>query len=323
MNFTRRSLLASLTIPLPLAALAQDVFPSRPIRIIIPGGAGGLTDGIMRPLAARAGTLLGQQIVIENRPGGGGVIGTVAVQRAPADGYTLLFAANYNMATNVWMVRNLPYDPVKDFAPITRIFTTSFLLVAHPSLNVSSVKELIELVRRNPDQFDFGSVGNGNGSHLAMELFKSMADLRMTHVPYQTPGAMMTDLLAGRVKLAFSFLEVVQQHVQAGKLRALGATSQTRSAQMPDIPTVAEGLPGYYFYSWGGLVAPAGTPRAIIDKINQAFSAAIATPEIHAKLSKDYVAEVATGTPEAFRALIEAEIPRLGDLIKRSGVKFE
>jgi tripartite-type tricarboxylate transporter receptor subunit TctC len=318
----RRTVLAALAggALAPLAH-ADEGFPSRPIRFVIAGGAGGSTDGIVRMVSARAATLLGQPIVIENRPGGGGVVGTMVAAQAPADGHTLLFGATYNMATNVTLVRNLPYEPLKAFTPVTRLFDAHWMLVVHPKLGVNTIAELVALAKKKPGGLNYASFGNGNGSHLAMEVFKSQTGTHIVHIPYQTPGAAVTALVSGQVDLAFLSLDS-SPHVKSGALKAIGYTGSQRSPILPDVPTMAEGVPGYFYTSWGGVVTNAGTPPAVIDKLNQAYTAALNTPEIREKI-RDYGAEAMPSTPDAFRTLIVSEIPRLGQLIRRSGAKVD
>ena len=322
MNPDRRTLLGALAAALVApAARAQADYPNRPLRFVIAGGAGGSTDGIVRLVSGRASALLGQPIVVDNRPGGGGVVGTMIAAQAPADGYTLLFGATYNMATNVTLVKNLPYEPLKAFAPVTRLFDAHWMLAVHPGLGVNSVAELVAMARRSPGRLNYASFGNGNGSHLAMEVFKSQTGTHIVHIPYLTPGAAVTDLLAGRVDLAFLSLDS-SPHVAKGSLKAIGFTGSTRSPILPAVPTMAESVPGYVYTSWGGLVVPAGTPGPVIERLNQAYTTALAVPEIADKI-KEYGAEAMPCSPAAFRGLIESEIPRLGNLIRRSGAKLD
>lgn len=303
------------------AVHAQAPYPTRSLRFVIAGGAGGSTDGIVRLLSARVETMLGQPIVVLNRPGGGGTIGTEFAARSPADGYTLLFGATYNLATNVTLVENLPYQPLRDFSMVTRLFDGNWMLAVNPRTGIRSVPELIESARRNPGKLNYSSFGNGNGSHLAMEVLKAQTGIHIVHIPYLTPTAAVMDLVGGRTDIGFLTLES-SVLLDNGSLRAIGFTGKQRSPVIPDVPTMAESVPGYFYTSWGGLVVPSGTPRAIIETLNQAYVTALGDESIRDKI-RGYGAEAVPSTPEAFRSLVEAEIPRLGELIKRSGAKVD
>ncbi|MGE3922640.1 MAG: Bug family tripartite tricarboxylate transporter substrate binding protein, partial [Lautropia sp.] len=255
------------------------------------------------------------------RPGGGGVLGTDVALRAAGDGNTLLFGATYNLATNVTLVRNLSYDPLRAFSMITRLFDSNWFLVVHPRLGLGSIPELVEYAKRNPGRLNYASFGNGNGSHLAMELFKSMVGARIVHIPYQTPGGAVVDLLAGRTDLAFLSPDSLP-HVANGSLKAIGFTGAARSPLMPSVPTMAEAVPGYFYTSWGGVVAPAGVPAPVVSKLNSAYIAALAQNDVRERL-RELGAEPMPSTPEAFHTLVRAEIPRLGQLIRNSGVKLD
>lgn len=324
--FSRRpflvaALAAFTAIAAPFAS-AQDNYPNRPIRMIVPLGAGGTSDAIARAVSERVGQVLGQPIVIENRTGGGSVIGTMVVKNAPADGYTLLFGGSFNLASNVTLVPNLPYDPLKDFEPISRMFDVSLMLVVNPSLNVNSVREFVELAKRNPGKYDYASIGNGSTSHLTMELFKSTAGIHLTHIPYRGAGPAMADLLGGQVQAMMEPIASAGQHVQAGKLKALGFSGNVRSPVMPNLPLIGETYKGFYSSAWGAVLAPAGTPKPIIDKLNKAFVTVLSSPEM-----QDYIAKLGAqavhSTPEGLRAYTQSEIPKWGNVIRNSGAKVD
>lgn len=307
---------------LPDDVFAQDNYPNRPIRMIVPLGAGGTSDAIARAVSERVGALLGQLIIVENRTGGGSVIGTMVVKRARADGYTLLFGGSFNLASNVTLVPNLPYDPTKDFEPISRMFDVSLMLLVHPSLNVSSVKEFVDLANRNPGKFNYASIGNGSTSHLTMELFKSTAGVHLTHIPYRGAGPAMADLLGGHVQAMMEPIASANQHVQTGKLKALGFTGNVRSPVTPNLPLISETYRGFYSSAWGAVLAPAGTPKPIIDKLNKAFVTVLSSPEMKEYIAK-LGAQAVASSPEGLRSYIQSEIPKWEAVIKSSGARLD
>lgn len=304
------------------SAHAQN-YPVKPIRWIVPFSPGGITDTATRVIAPKLSAILGQPVVVENRPGASGVIGTELVAKAAPDGYTLLLGAIAPLAISPNTQKNLPYDPVKDFAPISQMLNTSMLLIVHPSLGVNSLNDLIALAKSRPGQLDYGSNGNGTAGHITMELLKMSTGINITHVPYGAGAQAVTDLLGGHVQLMFDTIAVVGPHVKAGKVKALAISSPKRVAAMPEIPTVAEAgnIPGFYFGGWAGLVAPAGTPADIVTRLHQAIVKILATPEIQDMFSKQYGMEAVSSTPEQFAALIKTEIPKLGKVIASSGPK--
>jgi tripartite-type tricarboxylate transporter receptor subunit TctC len=301
------------------SAQAQD-FPSRPIRVFVGFGPGSGADITARVVGARMSQILGQQIVVENKTGAGSSLAAEAAARAPKDGYTLLMAT-ISQPINAAVVPNLPFDFVKDFAPIALISTTPNLLVVHPSIGVKSVKELIALAKEKPDSLSFGSSGVATGTHLSAELFKVLTGVKMVHVPYGGSAQAVTDLLAGRIQLLFSPASTVIQHVHDGKLVALAATEAKRAAIAPEVPTMAEaGLPGFATGLWFGLLAPAGTPREAIDKISAAANEALKADEVGKALHPQGI-DLLGGTPDDFARYIDSEMKRWDSVARAAGLK--
>ncbi len=300
-----------------------DNYPSNPIKMIVPFPPGGTTDVLARVLSQELTKAWGQPVIVENRPGVGGNIGSDAVAKSAADGYTLLMGTVGTHGINVSLYKKMPYDAVKDFAPITLVAAVPNILVVHPSLPVKSVKELIEYAKANPNKLNFASAGNGTSIHLCGELFKTMAGVSMTHVPYKGSAPAVTDLIGGQVHLMFDNMPSSLPHVKAGKLRALAVTSAKRSPAAPDLPTIAEaGVPGYDATSWFGVLAPAGTPREIVTKLNQEIVRILALPEIKERLSGQG-AEPVGNSPEQFAAHIKTEIAKWSDVVKASGAQVD
>jgi tripartite-type tricarboxylate transporter receptor subunit TctC len=301
------------------AARAED-FPARPIRVIVGFGAGSGADITARVVGARMSEILGQQIVVENKPGAGSSIAADAVARASKDGYTLLMAT-ISQPINAAVVPHLNFDFVKDFSPIVRVSTTANLLVVPPSLGVKSVQELIALAKAKPDSLSFGSSGVATGTHLAAELFKVLTGVQMVHVPYGGSAQAITDLLAGRIQLVFTPASTVIQHVRDGKLVALAATEKKRSAIAPEVPTMEEaGLPGFDTGLWFGLLAPAGTPKAAIDKIAAAANEAIKSEAVVKALQPQGI-DVVGGSPDDFARYIASEMERWDKVARAAGLK--
>ena len=280
--------LIAATAGAPTAAPAQD-YPTRPITLVVPYAAGGGNDAMARIVADKMSKTLGQQIVIENRGGAGGSIATRAVVKAPSDGYTLVLGGTGTLAINPTLYGNVGYDPRKDFAPVGLIGTSALVVLVHPSLPARSIGELIALAKAQPGRINYASAGSGSGIHLATELFQFMAGIKLTHIPYKGSGPALTDLIGGHVNIYFSSLPPAQGVAKDGKVRALAVTGATRSAVLPDLPTVAEaGLPGFEAVLHYGIVAPAGTPRPIIGKLNAALrghTAAICSMAMTASVS--------------------------------------
>ncbi|GMV56405.1 MAG: hypothetical protein AMXMBFR6_22100 [Betaproteobacteria bacterium] len=305
------------------AAIAQT-YPNKPIRWIVPFAAGGITDLAARMMAPKLSSILGQQVIIENRPGAGGVIGTDLAAKAPADGYTLVVGSNAALAINPTLLHKIPYDPVSDYSPISRIGDIPLVLVVPPSLGINSIQELVAFAKAHPGQLNYASTGNGTASHLAMELLKSTTGISATHVIFKGSPQAITDLLAGRVHVMFDTIAPQVPHIRAGKLIALAVTSTKRITAMPDIPTVAEsGFPGFYLVGWMGALAPAGTPISIINRLNDAFIRVLNDPEIRDYFPKHLGMEVFPSSPAQFAAFIKSEIHKWGKLIIDSGAKAD
>jgi tripartite-type tricarboxylate transporter receptor subunit TctC len=319
MNRILAGLAASL---LATAALAQG-YPAKPIRLIVPFAAGGGNDNVARLVGKQLSGSLGQQLVIDNRPGAGGVLGAELAAKAAPDGYTLFLGGVGSHAVNPNLNERLPYDPIRDFAPVVLLAQAPLVLVVHPSVPADSFKAFVALARARPGQLNYASNGNGSSSHLAAVMFDSMAGVDMVHVPYKGLSPALTDLLSGRVQLMFSSVVAILPHIRAEKLRGLAVTGARRLSSMPDLPTIAEsGLPGYEASSWYGVLAPAGTPREIVVKLNTEFVKALAQPEVRTSLLAEG-AEPVGGTPEQFAAHIRSEMERLGKLIREAKIRLE
>ena len=312
------ALLLYCTAPLP--ALAQ-AWPSKSIRWIVPFPPGGGNDTIARAVGQRLAESIGQPVVIDNRPGAGGTIGADLAARAPGDGYTLFLAGVASHGINPALGGRLPYDPVRDFAPVSLLATAPLLLVLHPSLPVRSVKDLLALARARPGALNFASNGRGSSSHMAAELFASMGQVKMEHVPYKGLAPALTDLLGGRVELMFSSLVAILPHVSAGKLRPVATTGSARSAVLANLPTVAEaGLTGYETASWYGVVTPAGTPGPVVERLSSELGRIIRTPAVREQLLADGAVPVGS-TPQAFAAHIKAELARWSKLVRDAKIQ--
>lgn len=318
-NVVRRLTLAAACL-LALSAAAQQ-YPSKPIRIIVPQSAGGSTDLVARPLAQKLGEALGQPVVVDNRPGAGSVIGTDLVAKAAPDGYTLLaVAASVTMSPSLY---RLPFDPVRDLAPISLLSALPNILVVHPSLPVKSVRELIAFAKARPGQLNFGSSGVATGTHLSMELFMYMTDIKMVHVPYKGGAPGVTALMGGETQVNFATITTALPHVKSGRLRALAVSTAKRSAAAPEVPTVAEaGLKGYDYASWIGLLAPAKTPQPIIARLNAESVKAVQTPEMKSIFAMEG-SEPVGNSAEEFQAIMKTEVVRWMKVVKAAGIKGE
>ena len=302
-------------------ALAQD-YPSRPVRLVVPFAAGGPNDIIARLVGGRLSEALGQPIVVENRPGAGGNIGTDFVAKAPSDGYTLLSAGPGSLIINP-LLGSVPYDTARDFAPVSLMASAPNVLVVHPSVPAKSVKELIELARARPRQLNYASGGPGSTPHLSGALFAVMAGIDVVHVPYKGTGPASADLLGGQVQMAFFGIPPLLPHIKSGKLRALAVTGMRRSPELPEVPTVHEAaLPGYEVSPWYGLLAPAGTSRAIITRLNAEVARIVRSPEMMEKLASQG-AEPGGGAPEDYAAAIRADTATWARVIKEAGLRGE
>ena len=302
-------------------AFAQT-YPSKPIKIVVPFPAGGIADLYARLIGARLTDTWGQPIIIENRTGAGGNIGADAVAKSAPDGYTLVMGSFGTHAVNVSLFSSMPYDPVKDFAPIILVLEAEGLLVVHPSVPAQSVLDLIAYARAHPGKLTYASAGMGTASHLAGELFKTMAKVEMTHVPYKGNVPAITDLLAGQTSLLFGTMPTVLPHAKAGKLRALATIGSVRSAAAPDLPTVAETLPGFEVNNWVGLLAPAGTPAFIVRMWNTEVNKIMTSADIKQRLPTEG-ARYAPNSPEEFGAFIKSEIAKWAPVVKASGARVD
>ncbi len=302
-----------------MAAGAQ--YPDRPIRLIVGFPPGGAADILGRIAAQRLTEGVGQQVVVDNRGGAGSLIATETVARANPDGYTLLFTSIPHVI-NPHLYRKVAYDAVRDFAPVVQFVAVPLMMASHPTLPAKSVKELIAHAKASPGQVNYGSGGSGSSSHLAMELFKSMAGVSLVHVPYKGVGPMITDMLAGQVRLTISSAVPLTPQVKGGKLRGLAVTSPKRSPSFPDLPAIAETVPGYEVVNWFGILAPAGTPRAIILRLNQEFNAGLASADLRTRLASQG-ADVAGGTPEEFGKVIRADFAKWAKVVRESGAKVD
>jgi len=304
-----------------LPVLAQS-YPVKPIRLVLPYPPGGGTDVIARPLAQKLTEQLGQQVIVDNRGGAGGNIGMEFVAKSPADGYTLLFALTAQYAVNPSLYPKLPYDPVRDYAPISLLANAPYLLVVHPALPAKSVAELVALVKARPGQLSYSSSGNGSGAHLAGEMLRSLARVEILHVPYKGAGPAMPDLIAGQVQLSFITYTAAGPHIKTGRLRALGVTTAKRSPTLPDLPAIGETVAGYDSAVWYGFAAPAGTPLEIVSKLNAEVLRVLAAPDFRSRITLEAVSPIGS-TPEEFGSFMKSEIVRWAKVVKDSGAKVD
>jgi tripartite-type tricarboxylate transporter receptor subunit TctC len=304
------------------SASAQD-YPKKLIRLVVPYAVGGGTDVIARQLAARMSESLKNPIMVDNRPGANGIIGSEIVANAPPDGYTLLFVSSPHSVNPSMYPKQIHYDTLRDFAPIAQVATSGYILVAHPSLAVRTVQELVALAKARPDQIDYASGGSGSSAQLAAELFKQMAGINLREIPYKGAGPALVAVVSGHVPLVFANMLTVKPHIESGRLRALGIASLKRSAALPSIPTIAEsGVPGYSADAILGMLAPAKTPRPVIDLLNTEAHKAMRTPEM-AEAMKSVGVEEALSTPEEFGRIIESEMNRWGKLVRSLNLHLE
>jgi tripartite-type tricarboxylate transporter receptor subunit TctC len=311
---------AALTLALATAAAAQD-YPTKPVRLIIPFPPGAINDTVGRMIATQLGTRLGKQVVVDNRAGAAGVIGTELAANAPKDGYTLLVVSLVN-AVNPWLYK-LPYDPIKSFEPIAILASAPNVLAVNAELPVKSVKEFIALAKEKPGQLQYASGGIGSFQHLGAELFRLAAGVNMLHVPFKGGGPAMIDVLGGHTKVIFATTITALPHVRSGKLRVLGVGGRERSPALPDIPTIAEaGVPGYEAANWIGIVAPAGTPAAIVAKLHKEISAAVDSPEIQKQFSSEGVEAMRMSSAE-FGDFAVKEMAKWERVVKEGGIKAE
>jgi len=307
-----------------LAGLAQaQPYPVKPIHFIVPFPPGGGNDTVARAIAQQLGPDLGQPVVIDNRPGAGGSVGAELAAKSPPDGYTLFLAGVGSHAVNPNLHARLAYDPVRDFTPITLVATAPSVLVVNPAVPALTVPEFTAYARANPGKLNYASNGNGSAAQLAAAMYESMANVRMVHVPYKGIAPALTDLLSGEVQLMFGTVVALVPHIQAGKLRALAVTSRKRSALLPEVPSLAEsGLPDYEAGSWYGVMAPAGTSREIVERLQGAIARALKQPDVAQRLAAEG-AIVIGSTPAEFGAHIKAELARVGNVVRGAGIRIE
>lgn len=304
-----------------LPAFSQGTYPSKPVRFIIPFAPGGYTDILARTLGQRMANTWGQPFIMDNRPGATGNTATGMAARAPADGYTILMVPS-SFAINPGLFKEVPYDAVRDFAPISLVASSPYILVVHQSVPVQSVRELIEYTKAHQGQLNYSSSGSGTATHVAAELFKSMAAVRITHIPYKGTGAQLTDLLAGQIQMAFGSIGMLP-HVKAGRLKALGVSSAKRSSAFPDLPTVAEaGLPGFDVSSWYGVIAPAGTPKNIVAQLNSEIVRITRLPDVMDGMARSG-ADPVGNSPHEFAVFIKTELTRWAKVIKETGASVD
>ncbi|MES2183178.1 MAG: tripartite tricarboxylate transporter substrate binding protein [Pseudomonadota bacterium] len=321
LNFNRREALATVLAGMSGAALAQPAaaWPTRPLRLIVPLTAGGPTDLLARILAQPLGEHLGQPVIIENRPGAGGNIGAEVAAKADADGYTLFLGTSGPLAINTSLYGNLRFDPVKDFAPVMLAASAPFVVVVNPAMPAKTLPELIAYAKQYPGKLNFGSVP-GTAAHLATELFKTMAGVDITQVPYKGAAPATNDLIAGQIDLSFASTPGVVQHIKGGKLRALAVTSTARLRQLPEVPTLAETLPGYEASVWYGVVVPARTPQAIVARLNAELSRILQDKAVEQQMRQNDF-DPAGSTPAKFGAFIRTETEKWGRVVKSSGAR--
>ncbi len=311
------SALAALSMP------SRAAYPDKPIRLIVPSAPGGAPDVLMRALALQLSQQMGVPFVIDNKPGGSYVIGTMDLVRSPADGYTLAYGNVVSLATNRSLLSNVPYDVDKDLTLISNAVRVVNLMVVNNSLPVKNVPELIAYAKKNPGKLAFASDGNGTTAHLGVELFKSMTGTYMLHVPYRAATAAITDLIGGGIQLMMVNTPVAGPHAQAGRVRALGISSSQRTATYPDIPTIAEsGVPGFEVVAWGGLIGPANMPKELVTRLNAEVRTALASPAVRERF-KALGAETDPSTPEEFRELSRRETAKWAKVVKFSGAKID
>ena len=303
-------------------AIAADKYPTKPIRFILPQGAGGAIDAIARIYGQELGEILGQPVVVENRPGAGGAIGTLAVAKAPPDGYTLLLTLTSSHVVAPFLYKNIGFDPVKDFEPIVMLATAGYLLVAGADFAPNNMKEFIDYAKARPGQVSFASAGNGTLNHLLAEIMQRQAGIQLVHVPYKSSSASVTDVVGGRVPISFQSAASSLAFVKTGKLKVLGVSNEKRMALFPDYPAISETLPGFGATPWYGLMAPAGTPKEIINELHAASVKAMASKNVQEKLALAGV-EISTLGPAQFAALIRDELPKWDRAVKSSGATVD
>lgn len=321
MNFLKvLPLLGVMSFP---ALAAAQTYPEKPIRVILSVPAGATPDVTARLVTPGLSRLLGQQLVVDNRPGAGGMIGAEIASKAPPDGYTLFISSPGALTILPHLRKNVPYDTLRDFAPISLLSIGPFVLITHPSVPAGTVKELIALAKAQPGKLNYASAGNGTANHLAMELFKHMADIDIVHVPYKGAPQAVSDVVAGHMNMMFNSIAPIVGHIKAGRLRVLGIASAQRSPQLPDVPTISEaGVPGFEAVNWFGMFAPAKTPRRIIARLNEAVVKVVRTPEIRAQFLA-LGADPVGSSSEEFAAFVRRDMEKYAKVVKLSGAKVD
>ena len=323
MTMDRRLLLASaFAVSLTAPASAQQ-WPAKPIKIIVPATPGGAIDVIARMLSDKLPATLGQPVVVENKPGAANNLGTDFVAKSPADGYTFVIVASSH-ATNKFLYKDLGWDPVASFEPVAYTHVVPLVLTVHPSLPVKTVADVTAWIKANPDKATYGSSGVGSSLHMSAELYQAMAGVKLpTHVTYKGSSAIHPDLLGGRLALTFDTVTAIQGHIKSGALRGIAVTTLAKSSALPDLPTISDsGLKGYDSSTWGGILAPKGTPKDVVNRMNAEINKIMATPEVREKLVANGI-EIQKGTPEEFGAVIQREVDKWGEVIKKANIKAE
>ena len=305
------------------AAFAQTAYPVKPLRLIVGFAAGGATDFLARIAAQQLAQQLGQSVTVDNRPGAGGAIGADLGARSAPDGYTLTAGSSGAFTVNPHLMAKLPYDPLRDFAPVGMYSTFAYVVLVHPSIPAKSMTALVALARSQPGKLSFGSAGNGSGNHLAVEQFKSLTGVKLLHVPFKGGAPALTALMSGEIDLAFDPMITTLQHINSGRIRPLAVSTPKRTAQLPALPTLNEaGVPGYDATNWGGILVPAATPRPLIERLNTALNQGLARPDVRERMLH-LGAEVLTGTPEDLGELVKRELERNGKIIRAAGLRAE
>lgn len=321
-SLTRRTLLAASALAAFASSAGAQDFPTRPVTLVIPFAAGGSTDVVGRIIGERMAQELGQQVVVENRAGAGGSLGAGTVARAAPDGYTILMGTVATHALNPLILAQSPYDPVADFAPVSLLVVVPNVLAVNPELPVETVQELIDMAKADPGALAYASSGNGTPLHLSGELFKSMAGVDIQHVPYQGSGPALTEVIGNQVPIIFDNLPSASAHITAGTLRPLGVTTSERAPSFPDVPTIADTLPGYETYTWNALFAPAGTPPEVVERLNAAALAALADPAVAARMD-EFSAQIVGSSPDELAAHVEAEMAKWKPVVEGANIKVE
>jgi tripartite-type tricarboxylate transporter receptor subunit TctC len=312
---------AALAGALACSAAYAQTYPARPVRMIVPSTPGGSVDTLTRAIAVRLSESWGQQVVVDNRPGAGGIIAADLTAKAAPDGYTLIMCTVASCATNVSLHRKLPYDPVRDFAPITLAATQNLMLLVHPSVPAGSVNELVAAAKASPGKYSFASAGNGTGGHLSGELFKLLAGIELLHIPYKGVAPALVDVVSGQVSMTFASILSSLPQVRSGKLKALAVTGEKRSLAAPDVPTMMEaGVKAYESATWYGLLAPAKTPATIVQRLNTEVVAILKQPEVNDRLSREGADPVGS-TPEEFARYIKSEISKWAKVVKAANIQ--